>query len=91
MRHIIHKQFIFFIYYPLLVLSCILVPEVVLAQTNIPLEGQSGIIEKSLEQSRPFKPIPDPKMYLESSKERKARKDPKAGPVIFVKKILCIP
>ena len=87
MRHIMHKQFIFLTYWTLLVLSCVLVPEVVLAQTNIPLEGQSGIIEKSLEQSRPFKPIPDPKMYLESSKERKARKDPKAGPVIFVKKI----
>ncbi len=62
MRHIIHKQCFFSIYHPLLILGCVLAPEVVLAQTNIPLEGQSGIIEKSLEQSRPFKPIPDPRM-----------------------------
>jgi len=87
MRHIIHKQFVFLIYCPLLALGCVLVPEVMLAQTKVPLEGQSGIIEKSLEQSRPFKPVPDPGMYIESSKTRKTRKDPNAGPLIFVKKI----
>jgi Hemolysin activation/secretion protein len=69
------------------VLGLVLTPEVVIAQTKVPLEGQSGIIEKSLEQSRPFIPVPDPGMYIESSKTRKARKDPKVGPLIFVKKI----
>ena len=85
MRHIIHKQCVFLIYCSLLLLC--LAPKVVLGQTEVPLEGQSGIIEKSLQQSRPFIPPPDPGMYIESSKTPKAQKDPKAGPLIFVKKI----
>jgi len=61
--------------------------QVALAQTKVPLEGQSGIIEKSLRQSRPFKPVPEleaPEITIESSR---TLKDPKAGPVFFVKKI----
>ena len=86
MRHIIQKHCVFLIY-TLLALGLVLTPEVVIAQTKVPLEGQSGIIEKSLEQSRPFIPVPDPGMYIESSKTPKAKKDSKAGPLIFVKKI----
>ena len=54
MRHIIHRQCVFLIYCPLLVLGYVLLSEVVLAQTKIPLEGQSGIIEKSLSSLAPL-------------------------------------
>ena len=84
MRQIMHKQCTFWIYC-IFVFCCIFLPE--LGQTQVPLEGQSGIIEKSLRQSRPFKPIPEseiPGINIESSLKRV---DPKAGPVFFVKKI----
>jgi len=87
MRHIIHNQYVFIIVYLYLVLGYVLVPELSQAQTQVPLEGQSGIIEKSLRQSRPFKPAPeveDPGINIESST---TRKDPQAGPVFFVKKV----
>ena len=61
--------------------------QVALAQTKVPLEGQSGIIEKSLRQSRPFKPVPEPEAPQITIESSRTLKDPKAGPVFFVKKI----
>jgi len=86
-RHNIHKQCVFLAYCSLFALIFASAPRVALGQTKVPLEGQSGVIEKSLEQSRPFKPVPEPKRSIENRKARKIEKDSKSGPLIFVKKI----
>jgi len=62
--------------------------QLALAQTKVPLEGQSGIIEKSLSQSPPkFEPPPEPEAPKITKESRPVPKDPVAGPTFFVKKI----
>ena len=62
--------------------------QVALAQTQVPLEAQSGIIEKSLSQSPPkFEPLPEPEAPKITKESRPTPKDPAAGPTFFIKKI----
>lgn len=63
-------------------------PSIVLAQQNIiPPAGQSGVIQKSLEKSRPElgrPPLALPEIKIQDSRELK---DPGAGPSFFVRSI----
>ena len=62
--------------------------QVALAQTKVPLEAQSGIIEKSLSQSPPkFEPLPEPEAPKITKESRPTPKDRVAGPTFFIKKI----
>ena len=57
------------------------------AFAQVPLEGQSEVIEKSLRQSLPQELPPDPKAPKVTNKTRPTRKAPVAGPTFFIKKI----
>ena len=57
------------------------------AFAQVPLEGQSEVIEKSLRQSLPKELPPDPKAPKVTNKTRPTRKAPAAGPTFFIKKI----
>jgi hemolysin activation/secretion protein len=59
-----------------------------LAQAQVPLEGQSEVIEKSLRQSLPKKRPPKPKAPKVSNKSKPSpKKASAAGPTFFIKKI----
>jgi len=59
-----------------------------LAQAQVPLEGQSEVIEKSLRQSLPKKLPPKPKAPKVSNKSKPSpSKASAAGPTFFIKKI----
>ena len=58
-----------------------------LALAQVPLEGQSEVIEKSLRQSLPQELPPSPKAPKVTNKTGPARKAPIAGPTFFIKKI----
>ena len=66
--------------------------EVASAQTQVPLEAQSGTIEKSLSQSPPtFEPLPEPEAPEITNggpkHSKSSLKDSGVGPKFFVKKI----
>ena len=62
--------------------------QVALAQTKVPLEAQTDIIEKSLSQSPPkFEPPPEPEAPKITKESRPVPKDRVAGPTFFIKKI----
>ena len=58
------------------------------ALAQVPLEGQSGVIERSLRQSLPQELPPIPKAPKVSNKSKPSPgKAPAAGPTFFIKKI----
>ena len=60
----------------------------VLAQTEVPLEGQSELIEKSLRQSLPLILPPEPETPKIKKETRRTPKVPKTSPKFFLKKII---
>lgn len=64
------------------------VPSLVWGQTTVPPEGKSGVIEKSLRQSRPeFKPPAEEELPEITIKDSRTLQDPGAGPSFKVKRI----
>ena len=69
-----------------LLIQCI--PSLAIAQTEVPLEAQSGIIEKSLSQTAPkFEPPPETEAPKITNKNEPLPTETDGGPKFFVKKI----